>query len=70
MTKEEMISRIDNVNTSYLLGWNATERKDLCSKLLEDIKEFKDLKAPECWEHCLNNPGVYNELASKRDNND
>ena len=66
MTKEEMVKRIDTVNTTYLLGLSAKERKDLCTQLLNEVKQFTDLEAPKCWEDCVNNPGVYNELANKR----
>jgi hypothetical protein len=68
MNKEDLIKYIDTINKSYLVSMNsAEERKDLCQKLLIEIKKYPDLKAPSCWEDCINNPGVYNELKIRRD---
>lgn len=69
ISKEDMIKYTETVNKSYLLGLDsAEERRDLCRELLEEIKKFSDLKAPYVWEDCINNPGVYNELKRKRNN--
>ena len=67
--KDEMWRYTVTIDTEYLLGIDsAEERRELCKNLLETIKNYPDLEAPRCWQDCVNNPGVYNELKVRRDN--
>lgn len=67
--KDEMWKYSVTIDTEYLLGLDsAEERRELCQDLLESAKQYPDITLPDCWQDCVNNPGVYNELKYRRDN--
>lgn len=67
--EKDMKEYLLTFTSEYLLTLNGSKRNEVCKDLLEAIKDYPNLKPLPEWEDVIKNPGVWNTLKERKDEN-
>jgi hypothetical protein len=67
--EKDMKDYLLTFTSEYLLTLNGSKRNEVCKDLLEAIKDYPKLKPLPEWEDCVKNPGIWNTLKERKEEN-
>jgi len=67
--EKDMKEYLTTFTSEYLLTLSGSKRNEVCKDLLEAIKDYPKLAPLPEWKDIIKNPGIWNTLKERKDEN-